>query len=561
MIFKPFEKKLQIISVGGQGEIGRNMTVLRYGNNIVIIDCGIKFPDESMLGIDLVIPDMSYLIKNKSIIRGLIITHGHEDHIGAVPYLLKNAGATPIYGSKLALGLIENKLKEHRLTKQAKFHFVEPKEIINIGPFKIEFVRVCHSIPDAFALFIKTPVGSMFHTGDFKIDYTPIDSQSIDLDRIRGIGDEGVSLMMSDSTNADIEGSTPSERLVGENLNQFFSSSGGRIIIALFASNIHRAQQIIDAATNFKRKIAVSGLSMQKVIDKAKELGYLSFHKDIFIKLDDISKYPDKDIIILTTGSQGEPMSALTRMAAKEHKQVQIRKGDTIIISAIPIPGNEKSVSRSIDNLLKLGADVIYEERHGLHVSGHACQDDMKLMLELIRPKYFIPVHGEYRHLIAHAKIAEGLGIEKQNIFICENGDMSELSNSRFVRKGKIEIKDIFVDGTGVGDISSQILNERGQLAENGMIAVYFTVLKSNLKLVSDIRFETRGFVFASEPKDLANDAMKLVRNIIEKCQHVRHQRDEQLRQDIRKELGKFIMKKTDRRPMIIPIIIMSKNG
>lgn len=554
MLFKHFTKKLQLIFIGGLAEIGKNFTLLRYGNNIIAIDCGLKFPEEDMFGIDIIIPDMSYIVKNKNIIRGLIVTHGHEDHIGGIPYLLKELNV-PIYSTKLTCGLIESKLKEHKLSKPPKFHIVSPKNIVNIGPFKIEFIHMSHSIPDAVGLAVHTPVGTIIHTGDFKIDYTPIDGQKIDLLKFEELGKAGVLLMLSDSTNADIQGSTPSEAIISEPLNSFFSSAKGRIIVALFASNIHRVQQILDAAQKVERKIAISGLSMQNVINKAKELGYLNCDKNTFIKLNDIEKEHDGDLVILSTGSQGEPMSALTRMAKGEHKQVKIQKNDTVIISALPIPGNEKSVNRTIDCLFKLGAKVIYEERHGLHASGHACQDEMRLLLNLVKPKYFIPIHGEYRHLIAHAQIAQETGIKPENILIAENGDVINISKNKISKEQKIKINDSLIDGTGAIDNDSSIIFERQRLANGGIVIVTAFYSKSHFNPISDINIEAIGFAFAKEQKNLIKDTKNIVKEIMLRHQNPKMNQIPKIKQDIQKSLGKFFMKKMERKPVVVPII------
>ncbi len=553
MLNRLFSKKLQLIHLGGQGEIGKNMTLLKYGNNIIIIDCGMKFPDDEMFGIDKVIPDMSYLVKHKDLVRGLVLTHGHEDHIGAIPYLLKDLNP-PIYGTKLTLGLVEHKLKEAKLLKKAKLHAVKAKDVINLGPFKIEFLRVCHSIADAVALSITTPAGVVVHTGDFKIDYTPIDGETVDLNRFGEIGDHGVLVMMSDSTNADTSGSTPSEKTVGETFNRIFGEVKGRIIVATFASNIHRIQQVINTAHKYGRKIAISGLSMQNVVNTAKELGYLKVPKDILVKLDDIHKSAHHHLVILTTGSQGEPMAALSRMAHGEHKQVKIQKGDTVIVSAIPIPGNEKSVYRTIDKLFKFGANVIYEERHWVHVSGHGSQDDMKLMLNLVRPKYFIPTHGEYRHLIAHAQIAQEIGMKHEQIFIDENGDVLNIAKDKVTKSPKLIMEDILVDGTGVGDIGAAVLAERRRLAEGGIVTVNIVAAKDDFRKLSEINIETKGFVFVKSSEDLLHKSRDIVENVI--LRHKHHFRNVgTVKHEIQKELGKFLRKKTQREPIIIPII------
>lgn len=554
MIFKHFSKNLQVIHIGGQGEIGKNLTLLRYGNNILIIDCGMKFPEDDMPGIDKVIPDMSYLVKNKNLIRGLVLTHGHEDHIGAVPYLLKEM-SPPIYGTKLTLGLVEQRLKEFRTVKKAKMHTVKAKDVINLGPFKIEFVRVCHSIPDAVGLIITTPVGVIVHTGDYKIDHSPIDGEKIDLNRFGEIGDKGVLLLMADSTNADVEGATPSESIIGVTFDRIFAEAKGRIIVACFASNIHRTQQVLDAAHKYGKKVAISGLSMQNVINKAKELGYLKVPKDIFVKLDDIGGTASHHLVILTTGSQGEPMAALSRMASGEHKQVKIQKGDKVVISALPIPGNEKSVSKTIDALFKFGADVIYGDEKGVHVSGHACKDDIKLMIELVRPKFFFPVHGEYRHQVAHAGIAREVGIKPDRIFINENGDTLDISKDKVTKGPKIGIEDILVDGTGVGDISSSVLLERRRLASDGMIIINVVTSRSDFKQIGQTQIETKGFVFVKSNEDLLKKSREIVTSIIGRNYKSRSGNIMAIKQEIQKEVGKLLRKKTERQPVIVPLI------
>ncbi len=555
MIFHKFPKKLQLTHIGGQDEIGKNMTALKYGNNIILIDCGMKFPDESMPGIDKVIPDMTYIRKNKGLVRALFLTHGHEDHIGAIPYLLKEVNL-PIYGTKLTLGLVEHKLKEAKLLKQAKLHTVKPRQVVNLGPFSVEFLRVCHSIPDAVALSIKTPVGRVFHTGDFKIDYTPIDGEQADLQRFGEIGTEGVLLLMSDSTNADSHGSTPSERTVGESFDKIFAAAKGRIIVASFASNIHRLQQAIDTAVKHGRKVTISGLSMQNVIEKARDLGYLKMPKDVLIKLDHVNQPAHHNIVILTTGSQGEPMSALSRMVKGEHKQIKIRKGDTVVISAIPIPGNEKSVYKTIDGLFKLGAEVIYEERHDIHVSGHGCQEEMKLMLNLIKPKYFVPVHGEYHHLVAHAKLARENNVKPENIFLDTNGDSLDISRDKISRSSKIEIADVYVDGSEVGDVGAAVLSERLRLADDGIMIVSVSVSKREFRPVSDVRIETKGLGRSAQLDELMKRSKDITSNVIKRHFRTKAKDLGQVKHEIQKEIGKLIEKNTERRPFIIPVII-----
>lgn len=554
MIFKHFPKKLQVIHIGGQTEIGKNMTLLRYGNNILIIDCGMKFPDDDMPGIDKVLPDMSYVINNKNLVRGLVLTHGHEDHIGAIPYLLNDV-SVPIYGTKLTLGLVEHKLKESRLAKKAKLHVVKPKDIINLGPFKVEFLRVCHSIADAVAVAVHTPVGVVVHTGDFKIDYTPVDFEKADLNRFGELGDKGVLLLMSDSTNADTEGSTPSERTVGDTFDRIFSKAKGRVIVATFASNIHRIQQVLNTAAKYGRKVALSGLSLQNVVNKAKELGYLKVPKDIFVKLDDIHRSGHHSLVILTTGSQGEPMAALSRMAAGEHKQVKIQKGDTVIISAIPIPGNEKSVYSTINKLFAFGADVIYEERHGIHVSGHGCRDEMRLMLNMVRPKFFIPVHGEYRHMIAHARVAQETGIRPDHIFINENGDSISFTKDKAFKQPRMKMGQILVDGTGVGDIGEAVLSERRRLSESGIIIINIIASRMDTRRTPNIDIETKGFVFVRTSEDLIKKVRDIINSVVQRHQKQKFRNPGQMKQEIQKEVGKFLRKTTEREPIITPII------
>ncbi|MCX5749142.1 MAG: ribonuclease J [Candidatus Saganbacteria bacterium] len=551
-MFKNFGKKhLEIIHLGGLAEIGKNMTAFKFGNNIILVDCGIKFPDDDMHGIDFILPDFDFVKNNKNLIRALFLTHGHEDHIGAIPHLLREINV-PIYGTRLTLGLLEDKLKESKQLKTAKLNVVKPRDVINMGPFKVEFLRVCHSIPDSTALAIKTPVGTVLHTGDFKIDHTPIDGQQLDLVRFGELGKEGVLLLMSDSTNADTAGSTPSEKTVGKTFEKVFNEAPGRIIVATFASSIHRVQQVIDAAARHGRKVAISGFSMQRVANKAKELGYLKVPKDMLVKLDDIHKANHKNLVILTTGSQGEPMAALSRMAKGEHKQVKIQKGDTVVISAIPIPGNEKSVYNTINKLFRFGAEVIYEERHGIHVSGHGCQEEMKLIINLVRPQFFIPVHGEYRHMVAHAKIARESGIAPENIFINENGDILRLSRNKASRAGRIEIKEMLVDSTGAGGEGSQVLSDRRQLAENGVVIVNLIASKTDFRKITDIRIETKGFVFSKTHDEVIKRSKEMIDAAMRRHYKSRFRNIGSIRQEIQKELQKYYRKKINRLPVVI---------
>lgn len=559
MPFRFFRKKqktqqLELIHLGGQGEIGKNMTLLKYGGNILIIDCGMKFPDDDMPGVDKLLPDMSFVKQHKDQVRGLILTHGHEDHIGAIPYLLREVNV-PVYGTKLTLGLVERKLKEYKLPKKPQLHVIKPKDEIKLGSFVVEPIRVCHSIPDAVAFAVKTPIGTVVHTGDFKIDYSPIDRQQIDLPRFTDLGKEGVLLLLSDSTNADSEGTTPSESTVSRFFDKFLNYRNGRIIVASFASNIHRIQQIFDFAAKYGKKVAISGLSMQAVTEKAKELGYLHYNDEIMVKLNDISRVPHNKLVIITTGSQGEPMAALSRMAAGEHKQIKIQKGDRIIISATPIPGNEKAIYKTINSLCKLGAEVIYEEKHGLHVSGHGAVEDMKQLLRLLKPKYFVPTHGEYRHMTSHAKIAERCGVKHENIFVNDNGDRLVITKDKASKASPLPIANIFVDGTGVGDISREILIERTQLSEGGIVIVNVRVARSDLKVLADPEIETKGFVFVKANEDLMKKSKETVRSVLGRYFRQRNRNIPAIKAEIQKDLGKLILKKTERRPVIVAVI------
>ena len=469
---------LKIIPLGGIEEIGKNITVFEYGNDIVIVDCGVAFPEDDMLGIDLVIPDFTYLEKNKDRIRGLVITHGHEDHIGSIAYLLKKLNI-PIYATKLTIGLISNKLEEHRLLKTAKLHVVKQGQTIVLGKMRVEFIRSCHSIPDSVALAIHTPVGTVVHTGDFKIDYTPIDDQKIDLGRLAELGNKGVLALLSDSTNSERKGYTMSESTVGEVFDKLFMNCKKRIVIATFASNMHRVQQIVNSAVANNRKIAVCGRSMINMIKTSVELGYIHAPKNVFIEVDMIKNYNDDQLVIITTGSQGEPMSALTRMANGEHRKVNINSNDLVIISATPIPGNEKFVAKVIDDLMKIGAEVVYSSLADVHVSGHACQEEQKLMLSLVRPKFFIPVHGEYRQLIAHRNTARQVGIPADNILLMKNGRILELNENEAKFTGTAPVGKVFVDGLGVGDVGNIVLRDRQHLSQDGLIIVVLTMNKA----------------------------------------------------------------------------------
>ncbi len=546
--------KLKIIPLGGMNEIGKNMTVFEYGNDIVVIDCGVAFPDDDMLGVDLVIPDMSYLEKNKEKIRALLITHGHEDHIGSIPYFLRKFNV-PIYGTKLTLGLIKAKLVEHKLDKSADFRLVEPGNVITINKMKFEFIRVTHSIADSCAIAITTPEGIIIHTGDFKVDYTPIDGGHIDLARFATLGSQGVTLLMSDSTNAERPGHTMSERKVGAEFDRLFMNCNKRIIVATFASNIHRMQQIINSAVKYKRKVAVCGRSMLNVIKVGTELGYITAPEDTIIDIDKIDIYNPEQLVIITTGSQGEPMAALSRMSAGEHKKVTITADDFIIFSSSPIPGNEKSVSRLIDELEKLGAEVIYNQLADVHVSGHACQEELKLILSLVKPKYFMPVHGEYRFLKHHGELATTVGVDKDNIIIMENGRILEMSNNKVAKQGQVQSGIVLVDGLGVGDVGNIVIRDRQMLSENGMIIVIITLDRKTSNIIAGPEIVTRGFVYVRENEKLMDEIQTVAKEELELCIRNKQLEWSTIKSNVRDAVTDYVYKKTKREPMILPII------
>lgn len=548
-------QKLLIIPLGGMGEIGKNMTLLQYEKEIIVIDSGLMFPEEEMLGIDIVIPDISYLTENRDLVKGIFITHGHEDHIGALPYVLQQLDV-PLYGTKLTLGLVEGKLKETKFKKNISLNVIKPPASIKLGNFTVEFIRVNHSIPDAVGLAIHTPVGIVCHTGDFKLDQTPVDGEKADLNKFAELGSKGVLVLMSDSTNAEREGYTMSEKVVGQTIEEIFSQVDNRIIVATFASNIHRIQQILDAAYKFNRRVAVVGRSMVNVVNIALELGYLTAPKDIIMELDEINKLPKEKVVIISTGSQGEPMSALTRMAMSEHRKVEINEGDTVLISASPIPGNEKFVARTIDHLFKQGADVIYEAISGVHVSGHASQEELKLMLNLVRPKYFIPVHGEYRHLIHHSKLAKEVGVPEENIFIAENGRIMEFTRDSGKMAGKVTAGKVLVDGLGVGDVGNIVLRDRKQLSQDGILIVVVTIDKESTEVVAGPDIISRGFVYVRESEQLMENAKEKVKQALHKCQEDNICEWSAMKSNVRDTLGKFLFEQTRRRPMILPIIM-----
>ncbi|MFA7467258.1 MAG: ribonuclease J [Desulfotomaculaceae bacterium] len=549
------EPKISLIPLGGLGEIGKNMMVVRYGENILVIDSGLMFPEEDLLGIDIVIPDITYLLENKNIVRGIVLTHGHEDHIGALPYVLKQLDV-PVYGTRLTLGILREKLRERNLADSAKLHCVKPRDVIQVGPFKIEFIRVSHSIPDAVALAIETPVGVIVHTGDFKIDQTPVDGEVTDFYRLAQLGDRGVLALLSDSTNVERPGYTMSERVVGITFDDTFRKAGERIIVATFASNVHRLQQAITTAHRYNRKVAVVGRSMVNVVNIARELGYLKVPDGVLVELDEAGRLPRSQVVYLTTGSQGEPMSALTRMASRDHRQVEIMPGDTIIISATPIPGNEKLVARIIDQLFKLGANVIYEAVSGIHVSGHPSQEELKLMFNLVKPKFFLPVHGEYRMLIRHAELAKDMGIPESNIFVSENGQVLELTKRSGHYAGRVTAGRVLVDGLGVGDVGNIVLRDRRQLSQDGILIVVVTMSRDSGQIVSGPDIVSRGFVYVRESEELMEQAREKVNAALTKCSTKKLSEWASIKSQVKDDLSKFLYEKTRRRPMILPIIM-----
>lgn len=546
--------KVKIIPLGGLHEIGKNLTVIEYRDDIIIIDCGMTFPEDEMLGIDVVIPDVTYLENNKHKIRGLVLTHGHEDHIGAIPYVLRKIDLD-IYGTGLTIGLLENKLKEHRLSKD-KLHVVNAGDVVKLGKMEVEWINVNHSIPDSCALAIKTPLGYIYHSGDFKVDFTPISGKPINLTRIAEIGEKGVLAMIGESTNVLRPGYTMSESKVGETFNRLFQNlQDNRIIIATFASNVHRVQQIINSAEKYGRKVVLSGRSMVNVTETARRLGQFRVKKDTFVDIRDMDKYDDSEIVLITTGSQGEPMSALTRIAYGEHRKIELTPNDAIILSATPIPGNENAVTKVINRLLERGAKVIYETLSEIHVSGHACQEELKLILSLVKPKYFIPAHGEVRHLMKHAKIATQMGMPEENIFIMENGNCLEISQKEAKLVGDVPSGNILVDGLGVGDVGNIVLRDRRHLSEDGLIIVVITITKEG-KVVSGPDIISRGFVYVRESEDLIEDAKNVVRKILNDDSRDNLKDWNGLKSDIRDNLRSYIFKNTKRNPMILPIIM-----
>ncbi len=553
--FRFKKPNIKIIPLGGIEEIGKNITVFEYENDIIVVDCGLEFPTDDMLGIDLVIPDVSYLVKNKEKIRGMVITHGHEDHIGSIPYVLQQVNI-PIYATKLTIGLIKGKLEEHHLLRSSELHEVEQGQTVKLGKFSVEFISSCHSIPDSVMLAISTPTGTILHTGDFKIDYTPIDGKQMNLGRIAELGNKGILALMSDSTNAERKGFTMSESSVGEVFDKLFMNCKKRIVVATFASNVHRVQQIVDSAVKYNRKIAVCGRSMIKMIETAMEIGYIDAPEDTFIDIDLIKNYNDEQLVIITTGSQGETMSALTRMAAGEHKKVTITPNDLVIISANAIPGNEKLVSKVIDDLMKIGAEVVYSALADVHVSGHACQEEQKLILSLARPKYFIPVHGEYRQLIAHAETAKKLGIPAQNIFITHNGRTLEINEDEAKFTTSVPSGKVLVDGLGVGDVGNIVLRDRQHLSQDGLIVIVLTMDSATGEIVSGPDVISRGFVYVRESENLMEEVKSVIKSEVYEFEQ-RHITDwSTIKSTLKDNLRDYIFQKTKRDPMILPIIM-----
>lgn len=549
------KQKLKVISLGGLQEIGKNMTVLEYNNDIIVIDCGLAFPEDDMLGIDLVIPDTSYLQKNIDRVRGIVLTHGHEDHIGALPYVLKDINV-PVFGTMLTLGLLENKLREHDILNSVTLHTVVPGETIKLGQFKVEFIHTNHSIADAVALAITTPLGVIVHTGDFKVDYTPIDGDIMDIHRFAELGKQGVLLLLSDSTNAERKGFTMSEKNVGRVFDQIFEETPkNRIMVATFSSNIHRIQQIINSAHTYKRKVAIIGRSMVNAVKTSTELGYLSIPAGVLIDINDIKNYTDEQLVIITTGSQGETMSALSRIASNEHKQVQIKPDDKIIISASSIPGNEKNISRVINELLKKGADVVYEGMADIHVSGHARQEELKLMLALIKPKYFMPVHGEFVHLVSHRDLAVSMGIEKENVFIMSIGDVLEITKNDAKVNGTVQAGQVLVDGLGVGDVGNIVLRDRKHLSQDGLMIVVVTMEKETGMVLAGPDIISRGFVYVREAEELMEEARAVVQEALMKCEEKHITGWSYIKGLIKDTLKNYLWQRTKRSPMILPII------
>lgn len=548
-------QKLKVIPLGGLGEIGKNMTAIEYDDELIVIDCGIAFPDEDMYGVDLIIPDISYLIENESKLKGIFITHGHEDHIGAIPFILKQVNI-PIYGTRLTIGLIENKLKENGLLATTSLNIIKPRESAKFNHLEVEFIRNTHSIADSCSLAIHTPVGIIFHTGDFKVDLTPIDNEPMDFERISELAKEGILLLMSDSTNVERKGYTMSERAISETFTKLFEHATGRIIVATFASNIHRMQQIIDASKRYNRKVAFSGRSMENISKVATELGYLHIDDDQLVNIHNINSVADDELTLIVTGSQGEPMGALARIAFSNHRHIKLKPNDLFIISASPIPGNDKLIGRVINELYRKGCNVIYKDLEAVHVSGHACQEELKLILRLTHPKFFMPVHGEYRHLVHHKNLAEKVGIPKDNIVVLSTGQVLELTPHSAEVNGRVRTGAIFVDGIGVGDVGNVVLRDRRMLAEGGMLIVVATIDKESKTLVSEPYIVTRGFVYVKESEDLMNEVKQITQTEIEMLLENETNEILVMKNRIKKALERYLYEKTKRRPSIFPIIM-----
>ena len=549
------EINVKIAFLGGLNEVGKNMTLYECQGDMILVDCGLAFPEPDMLGVDLVIPDFTYVEDNANKIKGIFITHGHEDHIGGLAYLLQRVNI-PVYGTKLTIGLIENKLKEHKILEKVKLNVIKPKDKVKLGCFEVEAIHVNHSIPDALALAITSPAGLILQTGDFKIDTTPIDGDVIDLARIARLGEKGVLALLSDSTNAQRPGYTASERTVGESFDRLFQKADGkRLIVATFASNIHRVQQIIDAAKSVGRKVALSGRSLENVVETASKLGYLNVPDGILVSIDMVSRYPHDKLVIITTGSQGEPMSALYRMAFSEHRRVEIGTGDYVIISATPIPGNEKTVGKVVDELLKRGAEVVYEKMYDVHVSGHACQEELKLIMSLAKPKFFIPVHGEQKHLRSHAQLAENMGIASGNIFIADNGRQVQLSKRKMTVVEDVPAGKIFVDGYGVGDVGNAVIKERKRLAEDGLMIISAVIEKETGMLVSGPEIVSRGFVYVRDSEQLIAEAKLVAQIVIDECIYDGRIEWSTIRNRMRDDISRLLYDRTKRSPMVLPLI------
>lgn len=549
------EKGVKIAFLGGLNEVGKNMTLYEYENEMILVDCGLAFPEPDMLGVDLVIPDFTYVEENADKVKGIFITHGHEDHIGGLAYLLRRVNI-PVYGTKLTIGLIEGKLREHKMLDTVELNVIKPKDKIKLGNFEVEAIHVNHSIPDAIALAISTPAGLILQTGDFKIDTTPIDGDVIDLARIAKLGEKGVLALLSDSTNAQRPGYTSSERTVGESFERLFQKADGkRLIVATFASNIHRVQQIIDAAASVGRKVALSGRSLENVVETASKLGYLNVPEGILVSIDMVSRYPHDKLVIITTGSQGEPMSALYRMAFSEHRRVEIGTGDYVIISATPIPGNEKTVGKVVDELLKRGAEVVYEKMYDVHVSGHACQEELRLIMSLAKPKFFIPVHGEQKHLRKHAQLAESMGIQSGNIFIADNGRQVELTKRKITALENVPAGKVFVDGYGVGDVGSAVIRERKRLAEDGLMIINLVIEKDTGMLVAGPDVVSRGFVYVRDSEELISEVKLVAQIVVDECIHDGNIEWGTIRNRIRDDISRLLYDRTKRSPMVLPII------